>query len=68
VELDGGQHAEQMEEDEYRTRRLNQLGFRVLRFWNDDVLINTQAVLEVILEAAASVAPHPNPLPGGERE
>jgi len=68
VELDGGQHADQMEEDEHRTRRLNKLDFRVLRFWNDDVLKNIDAMLEVILEAAASVAPHPNPLPEGERE
>jgi very-short-patch-repair endonuclease len=68
VELDGGQHAEQVEEDAYRTQRLEKLGFRVLRFWNGDVLTNTEAVLEVILKAAASVAPHPNPLPGGERE
>ncbi|GLQ94797.1 endonuclease domain-containing protein [Dyella acidisoli] len=68
VELDGGQHAEQMQEDAYRTQRLETLGYRVLRFWNNDVLTNTYAVLEVILEALASVAPHPNPLPGGERE
>ena len=68
VELDGGQHVEQVNEDTYRTQRLENLGFRVLRFWNDDVLTNTEAVLEVILGAVASVAPHPNPLPGGERE
>ncbi|QAU25237.1 endonuclease domain-containing protein [Dyella sp. M7H15-1] len=68
VELDGGQHAEQVEKDQERTRRLKAMGYRVLRFWNDDVLKNTEAVLEVILGALASAAPHPNPLPGGERE
>jgi very-short-patch-repair endonuclease len=68
VELDGGQHAEMMAADADRTRRLEAMGYRVLRFWNHDVLTNTEAVLEVILEAVARVAPHPGPLPGGERE
>ncbi|GLQ49526.1 endonuclease domain-containing protein [Dyella flava] len=68
VELDGGQHAEMMAADADRTRRLESLGYRVLRFWNNDVLTNIEAVLEVILGAVARVAPHPSPLPGGERE
>jgi very-short-patch-repair endonuclease len=67
VELDGGQHAEMMASDANRTRRLEAIGYRVLRFWNNDVLTNIEAVLEVILEAVASAAPHPNPLPSGER-
>ncbi|MBE1160510.1 endonuclease domain-containing protein [Dyella acidiphila] len=68
VELDGGQHAEMMAEDARRTRRLEALGYRVLRFWNNDALTNTETVLAVILEAVARAAPHPSPLPGGERE
>jgi very-short-patch-repair endonuclease len=68
VERDGGQHAERMAADADRTRRLESLGYRVRRFWNNDVLTNTEAVLEVILGAVASVTPHPSPLPGGERE
>jgi adenine-specific DNA-methyltransferase len=44
------------------------MGYRVLRFWNNDVLANIESVLEVILEAVASPAPHPSPLPTGERE
>ncbi|HKT30034.1 endonuclease domain-containing protein [Dyella sp.] len=68
VELDGGQHLQQVERDEERTRRLAAIGYRVLGFWNDDVLKNTDAVLEVILEAVARAVPHPNPLPKGERE
>lgn len=65
VELDGGQHAEQEERDQARTKFLNQKGFCVLRFWNDEVLKDTEAVLAVILE---KLAPHPNPLPArGER-
>jgi very-short-patch-repair endonuclease len=54
--------------DAERTRRLEAMGYRVLRFWNDEVLTNTETVLEVILEAVARVAPHPGPLPGGARE
>ncbi|WP_233590358.1 endonuclease domain-containing protein [Dyella dinghuensis] len=68
VELDGGQHAEMMTADADRTCRLEGMGYRVLRFWNNDVLMNTEVVLEVILEALARAAPHPNPLPKGERE
>ncbi|WP_040670237.1 endonuclease domain-containing protein [Rhodanobacter fulvus] len=67
VELDGGQHAEQTDYDEHRTQYLQSMGYRVLRFWNNDVLANIESVLEVILDAVASPAPHPSPLPTGER-
>jgi very-short-patch-repair endonuclease len=67
VELDGSQHAEQVDYDTRRTRHLHALGYRVLRFWNNDVLTDTESVLEVILEALANPAPHPGPLPAGER-
>jgi very-short-patch-repair endonuclease len=50
VELDGGQHALTVEADERRTKFLEQKGFRVIRFWNNEVLGNTEAVLERILE------------------
>jgi very-short-patch-repair endonuclease len=49
VELDGGQHAEQLAYDEQRTVWLESQGFCVLRFWNNDVLANTEAVVETIL-------------------
>ena len=49
IEVDGGQHAEQIEKDEARTRFLEKEGFRVVRFWNYDVLANTEGVLEAIL-------------------
>ena len=68
VELDGGQHGEQMIYDEARTQRLREMGYRVLRFWNNDVLTDIASVLEVVLEALASPTPHPSPLPEGERE
>jgi very-short-patch-repair endonuclease len=69
VELDGGQHAERMSEDLERTLDLARAGFRVMRFWNDEVLQQTERVLECILEALIQACPHPNPLPqAGEGE
>ncbi len=61
VELDGGQHADQLDYDERRTRHLQAGGYRVLRFWNNDVLMNIESVLEVIVAAVASAAPSPQP-------
>jgi very-short-patch-repair endonuclease len=48
IELDGGQHADAREYDERRTHKIAACGYRVLRFWNDDVLLRTEAVLEEI--------------------
>jgi len=48
IELDGGQHSEQQEYDQKRDAYLNQLGIRVLRFWNNQMLAETEAVLEAI--------------------
>ena len=48
VELDGGQHVEQAEQDTARSAFLHAQGFTVLRFWNDQVLRQTEAVLEEI--------------------
>jgi very-short-patch-repair endonuclease len=50
VEVDGGQHAEQVPYDERRTRWLEAQGYRVLRFWNNDVLAQTDAVAQAIVE------------------
>ena len=49
VEADGGQHAEQGAYDETRSRYLQTQGFTVLRFWNHDILQQTENVLERIL-------------------
>lgn len=49
VELDGGQHAERQTKDAERTRRIETNGYRVIRFWNDDVLLRTEAVVEEIM-------------------
>ncbi|HZN22588.1 MAG TPA: methionine--tRNA ligase subunit beta [Burkholderiales bacterium] len=73
VELDGGQHQQQQaNRDEARTRALATSGIEVLRFWDNDVLQNTEAVLQSlwnrIMEktpSAPSPSP-PTPLPGGE--
>ncbi len=46
IELDGSQHSEQV--DNERTQFLNQLDFRVSRFWNHDLFNNLEAVLEQI--------------------
>ncbi len=50
VEVDGGQHAESAS-DVVRTRWLEAQGYRVIRFWNNDVLANTEGVLLSILDA-----------------
>ena len=65
VELDGGQHADRAEHDEARSAFLNSKGFRVLRFWNNDVLLNIEGVLTVILQAL-DPSPQPSPLERGE--
>ena len=48
IEADGGHHALEREKDEERTRWLRSQGFEVLRFWNNEILSNTEGVLEVI--------------------
>ncbi len=48
IELDGGQHQEQAVYDAERTRWLKSRGFKVIRFWNDDVLKEADGVLEAI--------------------
>jgi len=63
VELDGGQHVEAATYDERRTRFMENQGYRVLRFWNNEVLMQTDAVRERILQALQEDRPHPNPLP-----
>ena len=50
IELDGAQHADRSREDEMRTSFLNSRGYRVLRFWNDQVLENVEEVLCAIEE------------------
>jgi len=63
VELDGGQHVEAAAYDENRTRFMEAQGYRVLRFWNNEVLTQTDAIRERILQALQEDNPHPSPLP-----
>lgn len=58
IEADGGQHAESRR-DSARDAWLASEGFRVLRFWNDQILRETEAVLEAILHALGEPAPSP---------
>jgi len=71
IEVDGGQHAENEALDLERTSYLNKMGYRVFRFWNNQVLQETEAVLEAIfaiLADSAKNSPSPQPSPPlGER-
>ncbi len=51
VELDGGQHDQQRTQDQHRTRRLNRHGYRVIRFWNNEVTTNLEGILQTIQQA-----------------
>ncbi|WP_346015344.1 DUF559 domain-containing protein [Sphingomonas sp. GM_Shp_1] len=53
VEVDGGQHDAQAAYDEARTRYLEAQGWRVIRFWNNDVLRNLEGVVATIERALA---------------
>ena len=70
VELDGGQHAESSAYDAARDGWLKEQGFRVLRFWNNDVMSNKEGVLVAIAEACgldtghAPLSPGPSPARG----
>lgn len=58
IELDGGQHLDRQAYDLKRTDWLQSQGFKVMRFWNHDVLQQTTSVLEVILQVLRPTLPH----------
>ena len=72
IEADGGQHEQQVTRDEERTKELAKVGILVIRFWDNDILKNTETVLEsiwnTIEERLAMQQPPspPTPLPEGE--
>ena len=67
IELDGGHHTESIPYDEARTRWLVDHGWRVVRFWDNDALRETEAVLERILALLAEdPSPQPSPRRRGE--
>ncbi len=69
VELDGGQHAEDRREyDVARTERLQVLGYRVLRYWNHDVMQQVDVVLEDILRHLTPPQPSPSPAAKGREQ
>ena len=61
IEADGGQHMTNEAYDAQRTRYLELSGYRVLRFWNHDILNETDAVLEQIYMHLKQPSPRPSP-------
>lgn len=60
VEVDGGQHTARADADKRRTAYLQSQGYRVIRFWNNDVLENTDGVVRAI-EVVLLNSPSPGP-------
>ena len=63
IELDGGQHLDAIDYDQRRTEILEREGYCVLRFWNDDVLLRTEDVLQEIFRVLEARATPPQPSP-----
>jgi very-short-patch-repair endonuclease len=59
IEVDGGQHADNPR-DAVRDKWIVDCNYRILRFWNNDVLGNLAGVLEIIATALAEALPHPD--------
>jgi very-short-patch-repair endonuclease len=68
IELDGGQHVEQLAYDTARAHEMERLGFRTLRFWDNEVLNETDAVMEKIRQLAEALALTPTLSRKRERE
>jgi very-short-patch-repair endonuclease len=72
IEVDGSQHGNDIDRrrDEVRTHWLNSEGYRVMRFWNNEVMNQTEAVMEAIHDATAVTPPRlptaGDPPPQGE--
>ncbi len=64
VEVDGGQHLEQIEEDLERSLFLESMDYKVMRFWNNEILGDIDAVLGQI-HSYLIEAPSPQPSPEG---
>ena len=64
VEADGGQHLEQVADDLKRSEFLESLGYKVVRFWNHEILCDIDNVLERIHDHLIDI-PSPQPSPGG---
>ena len=66
IEIDGGQHVAARLRDEVRAQFLESIGYRTVRYWDNDVLLRTSEVLEAILLELG--CPSPLPLSQAERE
>jgi very-short-patch-repair endonuclease len=66
IELDGGQHAVHQNYDHCRSEWLQSQGFKVIRFWNHDILKQVEAVKEIIVRSLNT--PHPGLPPQGGKE
>jgi very-short-patch-repair endonuclease len=71
IELDGGQHAENLEYDQERDAWLRSQGYTVLRFWNIELMNETESVLEGIrlalsneVASSKTLSPGPSPVNG----
>jgi very-short-patch-repair endonuclease len=65
IELDGGQHSVQTQMDLIRDNYLRDQGFKILRFWNNEIMKNINGVMEVIRETLiSSPSPYPSPARG----
>ena len=68
IELDGSQHIAGAAADARRDDELAAYGYRVIRFWNNDILENLEGVLMAIQRELEQPPPHPDPLrPQGRR-
>ena len=70
IELDGSGHLthDQQRKDDRRSRILGDVGIKVLRFWNHEVMNQTEDVLNVIWDELHSLTPNPSPERRGEEE
>lgn len=64
IELDGGQHATAEHYDTKRTNYIESQGFRIIRFWNNDILQNFEGVLTMILGHLRRPPTQPSPARG----
>ena len=60
IEVDGGQHQDSLDYDRKRDREIERRGYRVLRFWDNQVLSETLAVVEEIARVLDEIHPHPD--------
>ena len=63
IELDGSQHVNAAAYDAERSLKIEAQGYRVIRFWNNDLTENLEGVLETIVRAALGGPVEPTPLP-----